>query len=111
MVELGWLAGYFDAKVTITRKMPHGKTRHARLMVWAADSNRVGLDRLAQEFGGRIESWNGGRAYRWVLEGNPAIRCLEMLAPLLVIKHTRAREALACKDTPELLTRLTRGAL
>ena len=107
---MSWIAGYLDAKGSITRKAL-GVRRRPCLIVRVVDSNREGLTLLMEAFGGRITSWNSGRAWRWSVEGSQAVRCLERVAPDLILKRQRAELALALRDTPELLPALTRGAL
>lgn len=103
-IELGYLAGMLDGEGTISILSIGSPPSHT-VRVSMGNTDRAALDRIAQEWGGKVTLWDDKREQRgwktmffWYITGMKAIELLEIVGPHLTIKAPQCAVALQMKE-------------
>ncbi len=95
-LQLAWAAGFFDGEGCVAVcKQAHSQSKRPQyqLQISICQKDNTPLVHFVVLFGGTLYSYKskGVEYWRWCMSNNHAVRCLELIAPFLILKGERAR--------------------
>ena len=102
-IDTHWLAGFFDGEGNINiQRYTDGLAVRYGLRVCIQNSQQAILERVRQDFGGRIYltggAFAGHKQFQWYICGNKAKTFLRALLPFLVLKRELADKAVEFQE-------------